>query len=82
MNILFAFHVFMYGYVTLIYLEPGAKTCRLWHGYELGPRESKRQSEKQLRIRNLFQTACSGDGRRERQHNAPRKKETRKRSQK
>ena len=36
MNILCTFHVFVYGYVTLIYLVPGAKTCHSWHDYELG----------------------------------------------
>ena len=68
-TILCLFHIFMYGYVTLIYFVPGAKTSRSWHDYELGQRESKRRSGKRLRtVGNLFRTACSGDGWRERKH--------------
>ena len=58
---------------------PGTKTCHSWNDYELGPRESKRRSGKRLRtIRNLFRTACSGDGRRERKHTHTPKKEKKK----
>ena len=59
--------------------------CRSWHGYDWVPRLSKRRSEKRLRTtRNLFRTACSGDGRRERErkHKAPRRKKQEKKKPK
>ena len=62
----------------MIYLVPEAKACRSWHYYELGPRESMRQSGNiGIYFEQLVQ-ATEG----ERENTMPQKKETRKRSQK
>ena len=60
-------------------MVPEAKACRSWHGYELGPRESRiRSGNKGIYFERLVQAM---EGEREKTQ-GPQKKETRKRSQK
>ena len=71
MNILCTFHIFMYGYVTCILFGAGGQGMSFIAWLRTVSTWIKETIRKH---RNLFWTACSGDGRRERKHKASRKK--------